>query len=231
MNSSYFILKYMNKYLVTKNKYISLKKGGTLKLEDMPQLCFGTVQSNLENTLPNALKKGIRHIDGADIYGYSDYRNIIKENLKTVLRNELWITWKSDRITIDNIQKSIIDLDCQYIDLFLIHHYNYYDNDFLILQEAQKLGLIRYFGVSNCEDIEKMKELKSKYNIYANQIQARPPNGTIYGIKEMSSDFIEQCNAINVHIMLFGTISGFTNSEILSTYLLENINNINLYYR
>ena len=70
-----------NKYLKYKNKYLNYKNllgGGKCDkippsiektpMQEMPQLCFGTVGENLEITLKNALEIGYRHIDCADIY-------------------------------------------------------------------------------------------------------------------------------------------------------------------
>ena len=179
-------------------------------LPTMPQLCFGTVQMNLESNLTKALRIGYRHIDGAEIYAVLqrpiDYKNTIKKvltkfkhgenGLPKVERKDLWITWKCDGITKATIEETIKALDCEYFDLYLVHHSCGTESDFEALKEAQKAGLIRYYGVSNCEKIEKIEELKKAHNIYANQIQARPPGGIIergYGenrVDVMDTDFI-----------------------------------------
>jgi diketogulonate reductase-like aldo/keto reductase len=200
-------------------------------LEKMPQLCFGTAQGNLEVTLPKALEVGYRHIDCANTYGKTSYRNIIKNAIKSIPRNELWITWKSNEITFSDIQKLIFDIDCQYIDLYLIHHSCGTSKDFIELKKAYEANLIRFYGVSNCENIEIMKQLKKEHNIYANQIQARPPGGQVINRKIMDHDFITKCNELGIIIMLFSTVSGIMNAlDMDYDYFFGKFSYINKYY-
>jgi diketogulonate reductase-like aldo/keto reductase len=227
-------MQFYNKYLKYKNKYLSLKKqlGGNY-LSYMPQLCFGTAQHNLSKTLKIALhENNIRHIDCADGYGGLEYLEIIKKEIKKIPRKKLWITWKSDNTSIENIIKIIESLECIYIDTFLVHH-DYNCQAYIQLKnlnEAKKIGIIRFIGVSNCENIDKLIEYKNIYDIDTIQIQARPPNGTIdkRGIK-INPYFIEIMNLHNINVMLFGTISGITNLEDFSIIYSE-ISNVNKYY-
>ncbi len=193
-------------------------------LAEMPQLCIGTVQSGVEKTLPIALRLGYRHLDGADAYGGDKYLSAMKKALKEsgIPRNQLWITWKSDDTRHENIQRVINALDCGYIDLFLVHHGCGEESDMRALQEAQGAKLIRYFGVSNCEDLVKLRRLREVYGIYANQIQARPPGGRVTGRSPMEPDFVEQCNRFGIRVMLFGTMSGVTN--LMATLVDTNFN-------
>jgi diketogulonate reductase-like aldo/keto reductase len=210
-------------------------------IPDMPTLAFGTGQINLEQTLDNALRIGYRHIDCADGYSrnpdYSNgrsYYDIIKKGIKSVTRNQLWITWKTDdSITIEDIKLVISRLECSYIDLYLIHHGCGSDRTFEVLNEAVRQKLIRFYGVSNCEDYEKLREIKSKYNIYANQVQARAPNGRIISRDRLDfNDFVKKCNDIGIRIMLFASVSAVSN-QIFETGdydLIEHVPNINPYY-
>jgi predicted oxidoreductase len=203
----------------------------------MPNLCYGTGQGNSVKNLRFALENGYRHIDGADAYGDVAYRNAIRDIIKTVPRDELWITWKSDNISMNSIMQIIEDLDCGYINLFLIHHY---DNNphkskgrLDILKEAVNFGFIRKYGVSNCDSIVTLRELKTEYDIYANQIQARPPGGQVAGrYAQLPPDFVDQCNAIGVRVMLFGTISGFSNAFINADdySFIDFLPHVNKYY-
>jgi diketogulonate reductase-like aldo/keto reductase len=225
------------KYLKYKKKYISIKnqKGGA-PLLSMPQLCFGTAQLNLKINLTKALRLGYRHIDGAENYGKTEYKNIIKECIKIIPREQLWITWKCNSPTLEYINSICTELDCQYIDLFLFHHSCGTEEGYYVLKEAQELCLIRYYGVSNCEDLSEICRLKSKYNIFANQIQARPPKGKIIGRNKFNPpNFIEECNKIGVNIMLFSSITGFTQSpKFIEIFYNEQhnliIDKINKYY-
>ena len=209
-------------------KTMKRKQTGGAPLKSMPQICFGTVQANLNKTLPAAIKMGYRHIDGAEAYG-PVAKSIISKELKKIPRKDMWITWKDNGITMEKIRRIIDKLDCSYIDLFLIHHSCGSPADFTELKKAQAAGLIRFYGVSNCEDIEVIKKLKKEHNIYANQIQARPPGGRVAEREPMPADFIEQCNAIGVNIMLFGTISGISNSDNFGP-IIDDITNVNKYY-
>jgi hypothetical protein len=122
--------------------------------------------------------------------------------------------------------------DCTYIDLFLIHHSCGNDSDFVVFKQAVDENLIRFYGVSNCEDIGILTDLKTKHNIFANQIQARSPNGSIDRRMRFPPDFnffdfVNKCNSIDIRIMLFASVSGIVNSinyEDMS--LLERIPNL-----
>jgi diketogulonate reductase-like aldo/keto reductase len=201
------------------------------RLETIPQLCFGTAQGNLDHTLPIALANGIVNIDGADGYGREEYLQIIRENIQKIPREKLWITWKSDYITKENIQRIIDSLECGYIDTYLIHHYDCYNIKQLeILDGLKRSGLIRHYGLSNCEDINKIIKLKESFDIETIQIQARPPEGVIQGRRKINlNDFINRLNEIGINVMLYGTISGVQNLEDYSV-VYENLENINKYY-
>ena len=71
--------------------------------------------------------------------------------------------------------------------------------------------------------------LKNKYNIYALQIQARPPNGQIIQKSKLQNNFIEICNNNNIKIMLYASSSGFLNNDKNLEYY-KILKNLNLYY-
>ncbi len=205
------------------------KIGGGLAI--MPKLCFGTVQSSLAKNLQIALDIGYRHIDSADSYNNS---SIIREGLKSakIPRDDIWITWKGMPQTIDDIRKTVDSVGCKYFDLYLIHFWKKNYTQINILIEAQKQGLIRFYGVSNCYDKADIDNLTTgEYKIYANQIQARPPGGHILNRKDIDDDFIEYCNTHGVKVMLYASISGFL--EQMTSFgeeEFEFIRTINPYY-
>jgi diketogulonate reductase-like aldo/keto reductase len=234
----------------TKKRAYRIQRGGA-PLATMPQLCFGTVQSGLDYALTTALTLGYRHIDGAEVYqgihlsGYApiDYKQTLHDvlhkfktganGLPRVEREQIWITWKDNQISKEKIEATIAALDCEYIDLFLVHHSCGTAADFIALQNAQAAGLIRFYGVSNCENLGRLAELKERYDIYANQIQARPPGGGVDRREILSPDFIERSTALGIHTMLFATTSGVTTTDDYSS-LMDAIGNdlmmINQYY-
>ena len=225
-----------NSKRITRRKNKRKFRGGAL--EAMPQLCFGTAQANLEKMLELALQIGYRHIDGADAYfeWQPDYFGTIRRVLEKVYseaeeppikRKELWITWKGEPKSIEEIRDTISKLNCEYIDLYLIHGWRKQWPMMDILRQAKVEGLIRNNGVSNCENMEDITRLKSEYDIYANQIQARPPSGKIEGRPRMDKIFIEKCNELGIKVMLFATISGYLGGTVLNP---EIINEINRYY-
>ena len=158
-----------NSKRITRRKNKRKFRGGAL--EAMPQLCFGTAQANLEKMLELALRIGYRHIDGADAYSswQPDYfgtsRQVLKkvsseEGKPPIKREELWITWKGEPSSIDEIRKNIFDLKCGYIDLYLIHGWRKQWHMMDILRQAKDEGLIRNDGVSNCENMRDITLLK-----------------------------------------------------------------------
>jgi diketogulonate reductase-like aldo/keto reductase len=229
-------MSFEQKYLKYKAKYLALKNGGHYLhehyfiIQKMPQICFGTAQINLKVTLPLALRSGYRHIDGAECYGGSDYKKIVRDAIKAIPRDQLWITWKDDGISLEKIRRICAELDCKYIDLFLVHHSCGKESDFVEFKKAQAADLIRYYGVSNCENLETIRRLKAEHNIFANQIQARTPRGRVSGRHLFNPpNFIEECNRLGVNTMLFGTISGITNLDDYSI-IYNDIVNVNKYY-
>ena len=217
------LLKNKEKYLKNQNQI-----GGALA--SMPQLCFGThnpdyYECNLEECLNKALKIGYRHIDGAQEYIEKcspNYLKIIRDALKKYPRNEIWITWKSASADINEIQRIIAELDCEYIDLFLIHYGCGKDEDFCYFKQAQKQNLIRYYGVSNCRDLVNLAKLKKEHDIFANQIQAI----------QYKNDLIFECNKLGISVMLFSAVSGLHNA-ILDSNNFEYFDHkhlINKYY-
>jgi len=223
-----------NSKRMTRRKNKRKIRGGAL--ESMPQLCFGTAQYNVEKMLEQALRIGYRHIDGADAYSswqphyFETIRRVLEkissEAESPIKREELWITWKGEPKSIEEIRDTISKLNCEYIDLYLIHGWRKQWPMMDILRQAKDEGLIRNYGVSNCENIKDIQRLKSdEYDIYANQIQARPPSGKIEGRRpHMDKTFIEECNSLKIKIMLFATISGYLGGTVLNPEIISEIN-------
>lgn len=226
----------MKTYKINYN-FNNLQTAGSLV--NMPQICCGLLNHTFEltnnheiisNNITNAISVGYRHFDGADLYGDDEYKKQIGEALlKSGLnREEYWITWKGDNIK--NINNVIKTLNCNYIDLYLIHHGCGNESDWDELKKLKTDGKIKNWGVSNCENINKLKTLKDNYDIYANQIQARPPKGKVNG-RDKHDNLIQEINNLGIKVMLFGTISGITN---LNNYSLvyKNVEDkqINKYY-
>jgi diketogulonate reductase-like aldo/keto reductase len=278
-------MSYKIKYLKYKNKYLDLKNqfGGSTgetagettreiageiagetgeRIQEMPQLCFGTGQFGFYERLPEAFSAGYRHIDGADRYAKTQedyvqitgksYFDMVKERIKLIPRNKLWITWKVDNLSLNHIQDIIKKLDCKYIDLLLYHGGCKIPSDEIIQQtktredlkkhglthlldelnhhyvtsdELVSLDLIRYYGVSNCEDLSYLPDK----NIFANQVQARPPKGNLSNRGDFN-DFVDECNRLNIRIMLYGSTSSLLRNLTTTGFFTNNILLVNKYY-
>ena len=138
---------------------------------EIPKLGLGTWLINGEKAkevVKNALKLGYRHIDTAEAYGNEGEVGLgIKES--GIPREEIFLTTKlvaeaKDYETAKKyIEESLNKLDCDYIDLMIIHspqpwaYVNQSDNRYeegnleawKALEEYYKLGKIKAIGVSN----------------------------------------------------------------------------------
>lgn len=136
----------------------------TIKLNngvEMPMLGFGTFQitdqKQCEESVISAINAGYRLIDTAEAYGNEKFvGNAIKKC--GIERNELFITTKLNfnhfetETAIETIQKSLENLQTDYIDLVLLHWG--FGNRYAawrVLEDFYKQGKIRAIGVSNFE--------------------------------------------------------------------------------
>lgn len=154
----------------------------------IPQLGFGTykVTENTAEIVRSALEVGYRHIDAAQMY-----RNEEQVGLGWVSsgipREELFITSKLDNpnhepeVARAAFEQTLIDLQTDYVDLFLIHWPlpMYYGGDFgttwAVLEEFLDQGRARSIGVSNFEahHLEKLLQT-AKVVPEVNQIESHP---------------------------------------------------------
>ncbi|MGN0726010.1 MAG: aldo/keto reductase [Treponema sp.] len=147
----------------------------TFSLSDgnkIPCIGFGTWQSadgdECYNAVTAALECGYRHIDTAEGYGNEEsvgraISDFLKKN--TCKRSDLFITTKlhnnfhSYEEAKNAIEKSLKDLQLEYLDLFLIHWPNPIKTRqtwqqsnaaaWKAMEEAVKAGKIRSLGISN----------------------------------------------------------------------------------
>ena len=134
-------------------KYITLNNN--IK---MPILGFGTARisgSECEKTVLDALEVGYRLIDTAQMYeNEREVGNAIRKS--GIPRNEIFITTKICRpntnyeLTKSAIEKSLKELQVDYIDLILIHEP--YENSldmYKAMKELYNEGKIKAIGISN----------------------------------------------------------------------------------
>ncbi|MBR3536939.1 MAG: aldo/keto reductase [Oscillospiraceae bacterium] len=143
--------------------YITLNDGTKI-----PQFGLGVYQvpegEATYNAVLDALKMGVRHIDTA--HAYQNERSVgraVKDS--GVPREEVWITTKlwpheyGEGKTANAIDKMLVRLGTDYIDLLLLHQqFGDYLGAWKDMEKAVKAGKVKSVGISNFES-ERLEEL------------------------------------------------------------------------
>ena len=127
---------------------------------------------NAQNSAETFLRLGGRLLDTAPTYGHGRSHRLLGQALRSsvVSREDIWIVSKVPaakmgyNTTLQCVRHTLAELGVSYLDVALIHRPNnaavekkrtiYLDQELRLstwraLQEARRLGLIRYAGVSN----------------------------------------------------------------------------------
>lgn len=158
----------------------------TVKLNngrEVPIFGLGTWKSKageVENAVKNAIDVGYRHIDGALVYGnekevgeaiQSKIAEGVVKREDLFLTSKLWNTFHRPDLVIPSLKQTLADLQTDYIDLYLIHWPQAYQEETILfpkdadgkniysdvdyldtwkaMEEAVDLGLAKSIGVSN----------------------------------------------------------------------------------
>lgn len=157
------------------NRYVTLNNG--LK---MPIIGLGTWTLNndeAEESVYFAIKNGYRLIDTAQYYGNEigvgkGVRKAIDEGI--IKREDIFITSKIYASTNHRkaIEKSLNDLNLEYIDLLLIHQPGFDDQGlYKTMEEYYKEGKLKAIGISNYYTKESVNEILSFASIVPSIIQ------------------------------------------------------------
>ncbi|WP_250525761.1 aldo/keto reductase [Caballeronia sp. GAWG2-1] len=158
-------------------------------IETIPSFGLGTFRVDAAKTteaVRSALQIGFRHIDTAQFYNNEAAVGAgVRES--GIPREDVWVTTKVwwDRLQQDKLIASLKDshekLDIGTIDLALVHWPSPEGavpiaETLGAFQEAQKLGLIRHYGVSNFTAplLEQALEAPGGKEIVTNQIEVSP---------------------------------------------------------
>ncbi len=174
---------------------------------EIPCIGFGTWQTPdgqvAMDSVKNAIRAGYRHIDTAAAYGNekSVGKGIADSDVK---REELFITtklWNNNRgydKTLNAFEKSLNELDTDYVDLYLIHWpANKSDgkkinaDTWRAFEQLYKEGKIKAIGVSNFL-VHHLEDLKETAEIMpmVNQIEFHPG--------QMQVETVQYCKANNI---------------------------------
>tara|TARA_Y100000994_G_scaffold38257_1_gene29101 strand:+ start:2379 stop:3191 length:813 start_codon:yes stop_codon:yes gene_type:complete len=158
------------------------------------------------NAVLDSINAGYRHIDTARAYGNEeDVGSAVKDS--GIERKDLFITTKlrnpdqGFEEALQACEKSLERLDCDYIDLYLIHWplKDKRNESWKAFIELQKRGLCRSIGVSNFT-IDNLKELEAKFGVVpaANQVEFHPYH--------YQKDLLEYCNSKNIIIEAYSPL-------------------------
>ena len=178
-------------------------------------------QEQMDNLLNSAIRCGYKMIDTAEIYRNQRFIGEFFKKNPQYDRTKFWITTKvsfdnvknrDDEAIIKSINKTFIDLNTSYVDLYLIHCpiENKNVKVWNILRQYQKEGKIRHIGISNFT-LDKLKvfmeeigEEESKH-IFCNQIEYNPFLNR--------KDLVEFCLRNNIKIVAYGCL--YKKNEII----------------
>ena len=185
-----------------------------LKMNDnfqIPVIGLGTWKSEpgeaTYQAVFDSIEAGYRHIDTARAYGNEEsVGSAVRDS--GVNRGDVFVTtklrWEDEGFesTIEACEKSLNRLNCDYIDLYLIHwplreKRNHSWKAFIELRER---GLCKSIGVSNFT-IEHLAEIEAKFGILpaVNQVEFHP----YYYQKEL----LDYCNSKNIIIVAYSPLA------------------------
>ncbi len=152
--------------------------------EKLPFVSYGVYEidpKDTKNAVLNALNRGYTAIDGAQVY-YNEKEVGQAINESEIPREDIFLTsknWVSNSgydKTIKAVNKSLDDLQTDYIDLLLIHQpFGDYYGSYRALQDLQKDGSVLSIGVSNF-DSARLVDLTMNFDIVpqVNQVETTP---------------------------------------------------------
>lgn len=209
----------------------------------MPILGLGTWKSDpgeVYRAVREAINMGYRHLDCAPVYmNEREIGQALSDAFKAgdVTREELWITsklWCNSHGTEHvrpALQKTLKDLQLDYLDLYLIHWPMVFKNDILFpesgddficldevplsltwraMEQCVKEGLSRHIGVSNFS-VKKLEELKQQASFVpeVNQIELHP--------FLQQKDMLAYCKTNGIHLTAYSPLGSMDREAFLKS--------------
>lgn len=153
---------------------------------DVPSVGFGTYLLNEQElvlkSIENAINLGYRKIDTASYYKNECYIGKALKNCKNVKRDEIFVTskvWNSQQgydSTLKSFENSILNLEVEYLDSYLIHWPKpKMKETWRALERLYEEGLVKAIGVCNFTE-EYLECINNNSNIMPmiNQIECHP---------------------------------------------------------
>ena len=149
--------------------------GGANKQGNIPVGWEGQKDIDSVKALKHSYKIGINHWDTADVYGNGRSEQIIGSLWGEISRNEVFLAtkvgWDKGSYKYfyhpthmrEQMEKSLINLQTDCIDLLYLHHCNfgkngeYFDNAIEVIRRFQEEGKIKFIGLSDWDLYKIMK--------------------------------------------------------------------------
>lgn len=209
----------------------------------MPLLGFGVFQITdeklCEESVLNALKSGYRMVDTAACYGNERaVGSAIKKSgiprEEIFISSKVWIQDAGYEATKKSFEKTLENLQTDYLDLYLIHMpYGNYHGSYEAMEELYKAGKIKAIGVCNFLP-DRLIDLILSHNVVpsVNQIEFHPFSQQIelrrvmekYDIKTMAwAPFAEGQNDIfrNEILAAIGEKYGKTPAQVILRWMRQ----------
>ncbi len=192
---------------------------------EIPIVGLGTWKSKKEeayNAVKWALETGYRHIDSAAVYGNEvEVGKAIKDSnvdrKEIFLTSKLWNTEQGYESTKKAIEKSLRDLDVEYIDLYLIHWFKGYElgiSSWKAIEEAYLEGKLKAIGVSN-HSVHHLMNLIDNSNIapMVNQVETHI---------ELQNEFLRKyCEDNGIALEAYAPLMSWKVQELLNNETLK----------